>query len=564
MTWSGGVWTIVGIVAAAISAGVCMVAWRHRRERAAMSFLGLTVTLSAWSLVYGVQLGFTSLESQLFWQRLTLAVAGFVPTAWLLFTLRYSGLDSWLSTPRLAAFLTEPVVFFLLCLTNPYHDLVWTAASQTAIFQGQVPALSFGIGYAVHITYAYTIVGVGIVRLVLFGSQISPMYQRQVGLLVGGATPPFLSHFAFTIGSSPIPHLDLTPFVFALTGLFFGLALFRFNLLNLTPIARLQALAKMGDGLVVLDNNGTIVDMIGVATPVLAGGARVGDQATAAFTESDLDDLDDVDSVDGSYRTAMVGGKRRTYQLKVSPLVDHHEDRTGTMVMVRDITGLHESEQRLEVSNRVLRHNLRNDMGVILGYAETLEAELSGVHAEHAQRIRRTAEEFLDLSEKARQISELSKRAEQTEFAVEIGPLVSELVDEFDSAHPAVTFSTELPTDAVLSGVPPDLLRIAIRNVIENAIDHNDSANPSVEVAASIDDQELRIEVEDNGQGMPNIETSVIGAGFETQLEHSQGLGLWLTYWCVTLADGTIEFTTSDSGTVVTMRIPTTYVGLET
>lgn len=99
---------------------------------------------------------------------------------------------------------------------------------------------------------------VGILLLLKHASHITPICKKQVALLIIAALPPFLSHISWTLGMSPIPHLYLTPFVFAFAGIVFGLALFRFELLKLAPVARSQALEKVGDGIVVVDLTGPL------------------------------------------------------------------------------------------------------------------------------------------------------------------------------------------------------------------------------------------------------------------------------------------------------------------
>lgn len=235
----------------------------------AIPFLGLVMTLAMWSLVYGIQLGFETLDHQLVWQSVTLGVSGFVPATWLFFVFAYTRRNDWLVQSRVALLLAEPVGFLVLCVTNPLHELVWTNAVMSSTLVGDVPALEFGIGYWLHIVYAYALVAAGIGLLLLYGTRVAPTYQKQVLLLVTGAVPPFLSHISFTIGMSPIPALDLTPFVFAFTGVIFGLALFRFELLRLAPIARGQSLKEVGDGLIVVNTDEEIVDLVGVATEVL-------------------------------------------------------------------------------------------------------------------------------------------------------------------------------------------------------------------------------------------------------------------------------------------------------
>jgi hypothetical protein len=94
MAWAPTTYTLIGLTAVAISLAVAVDAWVHRPERTAPSFMTLMPTLAAWSLVYSVQLGFDTLAAQLVWQRVTFAVAAFVPTVWLVFTIKYAGYDS--------------------------------------------------------------------------------------------------------------------------------------------------------------------------------------------------------------------------------------------------------------------------------------------------------------------------------------------------------------------------------------------------------------------------------------------------------------------------------------
>lgn len=516
----------------------------------ALPFWGLAITLSAWSLVYGIQLGYGTLAEQLVWQRVTLGVAGFVPTLWLFFALAYTRREDWLNRNYVLLFLAEPVAFFLLSLTNPYHELVWTTAVMTSTAIGDVPALEFGAGYAIHIVYVYAVVAVGIGRLLIYGTQVAPMYQKQVLLLITGATPPFISHVAFTLGASPIPSLDLTPFVFGFTGVILGLALFRFELLKLAPIARGQSLKEVGDGLVVVNNNDEIVDLLGVATDVLEPTPRVGDPISKVFSDTSLEELD------RSERAASIDGQRRVFQFRVSSLTAHHSRQVGTILRMRDITGLRESEQRLSVSNRVLRHNLQNDMTVVLGYANLLESRLSGQDAQYAQKVRETVEDFLELIEKAKQITQLHDIAEERETTIDAVQQLRAVVSELQSDYPATEFRMVTANEALTGVVDSEAFRLAIQNVVDNAAKHNDATDSWVEIAMERTGNETRIEISDNGPGIPEIEWKAIESGVETPLVHSQGLGLWLTYWCVTTWGGELRFDSDSDGSTVTITVP--------
>lgn len=550
MSWGVSVATVIGGGAALTSGSVALFAWRHRTKWVALPFMGLAVTLASWSLFYGIQLGYETLAEQLVWQRVTLGVSGFVPTMWLLFTLSYSGYDDWLTRNRMLLFVAEPAAFLLLCLTNPTHELVWTGAVMTETAVGFVPALEFGAGYAIHIIVAYAMVTAGIWILIIYGTTVAPIYKKQVLLLVTAAVPPFLSHISFTFGSSPVPALDLTPFVFAFSGVVFSLALFRFDLLKLAPLAPSQSLKEVGDGLVVLNTDGEIVDLLGIATDALEPTPHIGDPISTVFPDTTLAELD------GFELTTVVDGQQRVYQFQRSTLTTHRDRQVGAILILRDITGLQEYKQRLSVSSRVLRHNLRNEMTVVLGFADQLESRLSGQNAEDARKIRETAENLLEMTEKARQITQLHAKMEDGTATIDAVEQIHSVLDELRSEYPTAEWSFEKTGEAVISVIDPETFRLAIRNVVDNAVRHNDAANPRVEITIEQTAEATLIEISDNGPGIPETEREAIDSGIETQLEHSQGLGLWLTHWFAAMNGGELGLGSASDGTTVTIRIP--------
>lgn len=549
MAWALSVVSVIGLIAALISGFLALYSLYHRGKRMALQFTILEVALLAWSIAYAIQLGYGTVAEQLFWQRLTLGIAGFIPTAFMLFTLAYTSHDSWLSQDRVALLVTEPLVWFLLCISNPVHELIWTNAELTATFLVPVTALDFGIGYIIHILYAYGLVTTGLILLIQHATKVAPAYQKQVGLLVVGVLPPFISHILFTLGLSPIPALDLTPFAFAFTGIVLGLALFQFDLLQLKPVAREQAFHESGDGLLLVNNSGEIIDVIGVAGDVLRPTPRIGTGLGEVFPQTDLDELHN------SEIEAFRDGEQRVYQFQVSPVDAHHDQQAATLVLMRDITGLFETQQRLSVSNRVLRHNLRNDMTVVLGYANVLESKLEGEEATQAQTLREKVEHFLELTNKAEQIANVKSNTDEGRTLNLVSHL-HELINSQQDVYPEVEFRIKAPSKVTVEDIDPDTVDLAVQNLIDNGIEHNDSESPSITITVEEHEQEIQIKVTDDGPGIPDIEQEAVGAERETSLGHSQGLGLWLTYWCTSRWGGDLRFETSEVGTTVTLVIP--------
>ncbi|MEF8851938.1 MAG: ATP-binding protein [Haloarculaceae archaeon] len=96
-------------------------------------------------------------------------------------------------------------------------------------------------------------------------------------------------------------------------------------------------------------------------------------------------------------------------------------------------------------------------------------------------------------------------------------------------------------------------LELAVRELVENALEHTDS-DVRVTAEATGDDY-VEVRVADDGPGIARQERGVIEKGEETALEHGSGVGLWLVAWAVREYGGTVEFADRDDGTTVVVRL---------
>jgi len=231
-----------------------------------------------------------------------------------------------------------------------------------------------------------------------------------------------------------------------------------------------------------------------------------------------------------------------------------------------DITELKSREQRLQVLNRVLRHNLRNDLNVVQGHLSVLldgldgpdrPDGLDGETADHARKGKRKIEQLIALSEKVRSVDRTVRAAGDTEARdpTDLRELVAAEVERARKCYPDATVGFDVPEGLAIRATQLD---VAIRELVANAIEHNDAADPRVEVRATDDTADfIAVEIVDNGPGIPEIEREVLADGQETELKHGRSLGLWLVNWVVTYAGG--ELTIGDApggGSVVGLTVP--------
>jgi len=247
-------------------------------------------------------------------------------------------------------------------------------------------------------------------------------------------------------------------------------------------------------------------------------------------------------------------GSRRQYALSIAVIREEGEFG-GTVVTAHDVTKLREHQRQLSVLDRVLRHNVRNKMSIVMGHAGDIIDAANEEIADRAAAIEEAATELLELSESAREFESVFADDARRTVAVDVVGAVEDGADELRLEHPTATVRTDLPETAAARG--HETFELAVNELLENAIVHNDRAEPSVEVAVDADEDAVELRVADDGPGLDGTDRDALRRGAETPLEHTQGLGLWLVRWAVEVADGTIEIGDNDPrGTVITVRLP--------
>ena len=120
-----------------------------------------------------------------------------------------------------------------------------------------------------------------------------------------------------------------------------------------------------------------------------------------------LDRLHDGEGVDGvETRQCRADGSQFDARLWATPLTDDGRYDGGILILA-DVTDRRRRRERLAVMNRVLRHNIRNDLNVVRGYVDLLAAEVPDGD-ERIEAVERRLDDVLELSETARRLERLT------------------------------------------------------------------------------------------------------------------------------------------------------------
>ncbi|TQQ83654.1 HAMP domain-containing histidine kinase [Halonotius terrestris] len=200
---------------------------------------------------------------------------------------------------------------------------------------------------------------------------------------------------------------------------------------------------------------------------------------------------------------------------------------TGT-----NVTDDHFLTQRREVINRVLRHNLRNDMEIITGYTDLARAQCECESEAPFDEIQAISQRLLSLGEQMRAIDSRLNSSNYRFRRVNLREVIDRAVADAHEAHPEVTFRVYAGPHRIAGN---SLVSTAVEELIENAIEHSDKPPEDVVITIETEESEATDEVTlrilDNGVGIPQSEIDAISEGTESKLNHGSGLGLWLVKW---------------------------------
>ncbi|MEM1671668.1 MAG: HAMP domain-containing sensor histidine kinase [Archaeoglobaceae archaeon] len=173
-----------------------------------------------------------------------------------------------------------------------------------------------------------------------------------------------------------------------------------------------------------------------------------------------------------------------------------------------------ELQEVMGILNRMLRHDVKNKLQIILSYVEAYFLKRDD---SYLQKVIETVEEINKYLDKVREIDRaLSVGMEQLK-PVNVRKVVEEVLKSYD-----------IPARVQGSGVAmaDDLLYSVIDNIVNNAIKHGKTEKLDVYIDKVEDEIEIRIV--DYGVGIPAEAKKKIFEGYSLTLKEKTGLGLYI------------------------------------
>jgi PAS domain S-box-containing protein len=496
---------LIGIVgSASISGMLAVFAWRHRSVRGATAFVLLMLAVMEWTLAYAFDLSSPDLAGKVLWSKIEYVGIVSVPVGWLAFALQFTDRGSWLRPRNILLLSLIPLCILPLVWTNEAHGLIWRSVSLVPGAQFQGWKATYGPAFWLFTIYSYLLLLAGSALLIWTIWRAPKLYRGQAGAVLLGTLVPWLSNLLYNVGLNPLPGVELTPIAFAITGLAFAGAIFRWRLLDLVPVARDIVFENMSEGVITLDVQQRIVDVNDAACRItgLTRDQLIGASSARVFARhANLTERFDLIQEASEEIITGEGADQRVLHVRLSPLRRSSGSIAGSLVVLRDITSGNQAEQALlqakiaaEAANQAkstflatMSHEIRTPMNGVIGMTGLLlDTELTAQQREFARVIRQSGEALMHIINDILDFSKIeSGQIELDAHPFALRECVESALD-LASAR-AVEKGIEL-TCAVDAAVPVAILSDAtrLRQILDNLLNNAVKFTEGGQVAVSV------------------------------------------------------------------------------
>jgi two-component system phosphate regulon sensor histidine kinase PhoR len=318
------------------------------------------------------------------------------------------------------------------------------------------------------------------------------------------------------------------------------------------------ALERVAEGVVLLDREGIVRFANAAAVQLLGAALTIGRPLIEAVRAPEvLAAVRETLTSGGTRHTGVTGPEGVELVVRVGAL---EHPSLAVVVVLRDVR----EERQLERGRRALvadlAHELRTPLTVLLGLAEELSEsgtskEITATLMRQVAKLRTFAEELEELARI--ESGQLQLRAESVDAATIVGQVLEELRGSAENA------GVMLIAEGGPARLTSDSVRLAqvLTNLVNNSIRYNRPGG-HVTVGTGVDGGSVRIEVEDDGIGIPAGEIGLVFQRFyrvrrQAEREGGSGLGLAIVKHLVRALGGTVNLASREGrGTTVTLLFP--------
>lgn len=467
-----------------------------------------------------------------------------------------------------------PIISLLILWTNDYHHLFYKQYSTS------IADTVYGPYMVIHNIYSYILLGLGIIYMLKFSIKNSGFFSKQSLLIVLGVSVPVIVNILGTFKIIPMS-IYVTPITFTITIICCAIAIFKFQFLNVTPIALQKIVDRISDGYVVLDDNNVITDFNKTFLDIFKLSSddirsknfirflqqrKISDQVVEKISKSIKKANSTETTVSFEQQFVEI---RKYFRIEITP-INSDNNSLGTLFLLKDITQHKEDMETIKNNQDILMererlaglgqliggiaHNLKTPIMSIAGatqglenlikeYDESIDDPLVNSQDHHdiakdmeawIQKIRAHLEYMSDIitTVKGQAVASLSTD-DSEEFSIsELVKRVNILMKhELKNAYIYLNILMKVDENTVIDGNVNILVQV-VNNIISNAIQAYDGKHDqNIQFEISQKENNMIFSITDFAGGLSKeVQDRLFKEMVTTKGKNGTGLGLYMSY----------------------------------
>ena len=467
-----------------------------------------------------------------------------------------------------------PIISLLILWTNDYHHLFYKQYSTS------IADTVYGPYMVIHNIYSYILLGLGIIYMLKFSIKNSGFFSKQSLLIVLGVSVPVIVNILGTFKIIPMS-IYVTPITFTITIICCAIAIFKFQFLNVTPIALQKIVDRISDGYVVLDDNNVITDFNKTFLDIFKLSSddirsknfirflqqrKISDQVVEKISKSIKKANSTETTVSFEQQFVEI---RKYFRIEITPINSDNKS-LGTLFLLKDITQHKEDMETIKNNQDILMererlaglgqliggiaHNLKTPIMSIAGatqglenlikeYDESIDDPLVNSQDHHdiakdmeawIPKIRAHLEYMSDIitTVKGQAVASLSTD-DSEEFSIsELVKRVNILMKhELKNAYIYLNILMKVDENTVIDGNVNILVQV-VNNIISNAIQAYDGKHDqNIQFEISQKENNMIFSITDFAGGLSKeVQDRLFKEMVTTKGKNGTGLGLYMSY----------------------------------
>lgn len=495
-----------------------------------------------------------------------------------------------------------PIISLIILWTNDYHHLFYKQYSTS------IADTVYGPYMVIHNIYSYILLGLGIIYMLKFSIKNSGFFSKQSLLIVLGVSVPVVVNILGTFKIIPMS-IYVTPITFTITIICCAIAIFKFQFLNVTPIALQKIVDRISDGYVVLDDNNMIIDFNKTFLDIFKLSSedirsknfirflqqrKISDQVVEKISKS----IKKANSTETTVSFEQQFVKIKKYfRIEITP-INSDNNSLGTLFLLKDITQHKEDMETIKNNQDILMererlaglgqliggiaHNLKTPIMSIAGATQGLENLIKEydesiddplVNSQDHHDIARDMEEWIPkirahleymsdiiTTVKGQAVASLSTDDTEEFTVAELIKRVNILMKhELKNAYIYLNVLMKIDENQIIHGNVNVLVQV-VNNMISNAIQaYVGKHDQNIQLEISNIDNYINISITDFAGGLPKeVQDRLFKEMVTTKGKNGTGLGLYMSYSNIKAHfGGDITYQTEDGkGTTFNILIP--------